>query len=242
VVYNDVALGELLVSRGRYAEAVDALRGAGSSDAPGIGTLALPTMVEAAVRAGDQDLARSSLDRLQVRVRVAGTPRGQGLLGRCGALPAPPDRVESLHREALERLTEAQMPLNLARAQLLYGEWLRRERRRIDAIEQLGAASAAFQHMDAAAYAERARIELSAAGGRVRRRPPETRDELTAQERQVAAGAASGATNRAIASTMFLSEATVAYHLRKVYSEARDHVSPPNCATSTWGSRAPVGS
>jgi DNA-binding NarL/FixJ family response regulator len=115
------------------------------------------------------------------------------------------------------QLTAADMPLDVARTRLVYGEWLRRGRRRTDAIEQLVTAYEAFAAMDAEAYAERALSELRAAGGRARRRSPEARDELTAQERQVASAAASGATNREIATTLFISEATVAYHLRKVF-------------------------
>jgi DNA-binding CsgD family transcriptional regulator len=211
------ARGEMLVARGRYAEAVAELRNPFRADTLDFGTRLLPAMVEAAARSGDEQLAREALQRLAQRATAAATPWGLGLLARSRALVASAEDAEALHLEALTSLTAAEMPLDLARARLVYGEWLRRERRRTDAIEQLGSAHEAFAAMGAEAYSERAQSELRAAGGRPRRRSAEARDELTPQERQVTTAAASGATNREIATTMFISEATVAYHLRKVF-------------------------
>jgi DNA-binding CsgD family transcriptional regulator len=219
IVGARVARGEMLVSRGRYADAVAELRDVFAADALSIGTRLLPTLVEAAARSGEEPLAHQALERLATRTAAAGTAWGDGLHARCQAILAPDTDAEALYHHALERLTEARMPLDHARTQLLYGEWLRRQKRRTDAIEQLGNAHEALSVMGAAAFADRARNELHAAGGRARRRTPETRDNLTAQERQVAISAATGATNREIASTMFISEATVAYHLRKVFQK-----------------------
>jgi DNA-binding CsgD family transcriptional regulator len=217
VVTARAARGELLVGLGRYADVVDELREVYEADTLGVGTALLPTLVEAAVRATDDELGQRALNRLRTRAAAAATPWAEGLVARCRALVARPDEAEGLYVESLTRLTAAQMPLDLARARLLYGEWLRRERRRTDAIEHLAAAHEAFATMGAEAFAGRAGAELHAAGGRAGRRSVETSDPLTAQERRVAIGAASGATNREIASTMFISEATVAYHLRKVF-------------------------
>jgi DNA-binding NarL/FixJ family response regulator len=111
------------------------------------------------------------------------------------------------------------MALDEARAHLVYGEWLRRGRRRTDATVELQTAAAMFDDMGAGAFAHRAATELNVAGGRPRRRSPETRDDLTTQERQVAETAANGSTNREIAALMFLSEATIAYHLKKVFTK-----------------------
>lgn len=157
--------------------------------------------------------------QLETRVDAAPTPWGRGLLARSGALLAGGDHTDALYRDAISSLTDASMPLDEARAHLLYGEWLRRGRRRTDAAAQLGTAHEMFEDMSAGAFARRAAIELHAAGSRPRRRAPETRDDLTTQERQVAEAATGGSTNREIAAAMFLSEATIAYHLRKVFQK-----------------------
>ncbi len=211
---------ELCVGRSRWSEAVALLRRSFDTQQPFLRTLVLPSMIEAAARAGQDELARSALDRLTARAAATGTPWGRGLVARCTAIVAGDDEAERLYREAIERFAEADMPLDRARAELLYGEWLRRQRRRTDALEHLGAAHDAFTAMDARAYADRARAELEAAGGHARRRTgPGTRDDLTLRERQVAKAASMSQTNREIAAQMFISEATVAYHLRKVFQK-----------------------
>ncbi len=212
--------GELHVARCRWSEAIAVLRPPFDAEDPNFRTLVLPSLIEAASRAGQEALAREALGRLTARATAAGTPWGLGLVARCTALVTRNDGADVLYRQALEHFAQADMRLDIARTELVYGEWLRRQRRHTDAIEHLGAAHDAFTLVDARAYADRARTELEAAGGHARRRTgPEARTELTARERQVAEAASTGQTNREIAAQMFISEATVAYHLRKVFQK-----------------------
>jgi DNA-binding CsgD family transcriptional regulator len=212
--------GELHVARCRWSEAIAVLRSPFDDEDPNFRILVLPSLIEAASRAGDDALARTALGRLTEQATAAGTPWGLGLVARCTALVTRDDGAEVLYRQALEHFARADMRLDIARTELVYGEWLRRQRRHTDAIEHLGAAHDAFTLMAARAYADRARTELEAAGGHARRRTgPEARTELTARERQVAEAASTGQTNREIAAQMFISEATVAYHLRKVFQK-----------------------
>jgi DNA-binding CsgD family transcriptional regulator len=133
------------------------------------------------------------------------------------ALLCEGEPAESSYREAIERLSRIQLRPELARAHLVYGEWLRRERRRMDARAQLRAANDQFTSIGMEAFGERARLELQATGERARKRTVETRDELTPQEAQIAHLAAEGHTNREIAARLFISANTVEYHLRKVF-------------------------
>ncbi len=184
----------------------------------GAHTSCLPTLAEAAARVGNRHLAEEAVADLALRAGPAGTPWALGLLARSRALLAEGSDADDRYLEAIRLLDDADMPLDGARARLLHGEWLRRARARGRAIEQLEAAHSAFVSMRADFYADRARAELEAAGRKIRvSRGQESRDELTPRERQVAAGAAAGRTNREIASMMYVSEATVAYHLRKVF-------------------------
>jgi DNA-binding CsgD family transcriptional regulator len=127
------------------------------------------------------------------------------------------DSAESLYREAIERLRRTRLAPELARAHLLYGEWLRREHRRLDARNELRFAHDTFAGFGMEAFAERARVELEATGEHVRKRTVDTRDQLTPQETQIARLAANGHTNREIAAQLFISPSTVEYHLRKAF-------------------------
>src|SRR5258705_6927466 len=141
--------------------------------------------------------------------RVSGTDWALGLAARSGALLAEGRRAEELYVEAIERLGRSRMTVDLARAHLLYGEWLRRERRRRDARDELRVAHELFCDFGMEAFAERARIELEATGERARRRTVDTRDQLTPQEAQVARLAAEGSTNREIAAQLFITPSKV---------------------------------
>jgi DNA-binding CsgD family transcriptional regulator len=180
---------------------------------------AVAELIEAAVRCGEHSLAERALERLAVTTRAAGTDWALGVEARSRALLTDGDAADGLYREAIERLGRTRVRLQLARAHLVYGEWLRRERRRADAREQLRTALEMFTSMGIDAFAGRAERELLATGERVRRRSVETREELTAQEAQVARLARDGLSNAAIGARLFISQHTVAYHLRKVFSK-----------------------
>jgi DNA-binding CsgD family transcriptional regulator len=178
---------------------------------------ALIELMEAAARCGDLDRARAALEPLVARTRLSGTDWALGLEARCRALVDDGDAVEAWYREAIERLARAGTRPDLARAHLLYGEWLRREGRRIDAREQLRTANELFETIGMPGFAERARRELVATGEYARKRVEETRADLTSQEAQIARLAARGATNAQIGAQLFLSPRTVEWHLRHVY-------------------------
>jgi ATP/maltotriose-dependent transcriptional regulator MalT len=179
----------------------------------------MPELIEAAARSGERRLAERALERLAQSTRAGDTDWGLGLEARSRALLTDGDAADGLYREAIERLGRTRNRLQLARARLLYGEWLRRERRRVDAREQLRTALEIFTSLGAEAFAERTERELLATGERVRRRCVETRAELTAQEAQIARLARDGLSNAAIGARLFISQHTVAYHLRKVFSK-----------------------
>ena len=200
---------------GHYAEALAAARQACEHEDVMAYGWALVELIEAGVRGGGgPDEAAAALDRLSERTRASGTEWALGTEARCRALLTDD---ESLYQESVERLARSRAAVDLARSRLLYGEWLRREKRRVDAREQLRAAHEMFSRMGAAAFAERARRELSATGETVRKRTVETLDELTTQEAQIARLAAQGHTNPEIGAQLFISPRTVEYHLHKVY-------------------------
>ena len=175
---------------------------------------ALVELIEAGARSGRAEEAAAAFDRLSERTRASGTEWALGVEARCRGLLGGD---ESLYQESVERLARSRAVVELARSRLLYGEWLRRENRRMDAREQLRAAHEMFSRMGAAAFAERTRRELSATGETVRKRTVETLGELTTQEAQVARLAAQGRTNPEIAAELFISPRTVEYHLHKVF-------------------------
>ena len=203
---------------GRYEEALVAAQRA-SDDTPELfaASWALPELIEAASRNGQAERAAAALQRLTEHATVADSDWALGVESRCRALVNDGEAAERSYREAIERLGRTRLRPELARAHLLYGEWLRRERRRVDARQQLHAAHDLLTDIGMEAFAERARIELLATGEKVRKRTLETRDELTAQERQVARLARDGLSNAEIGARLFISPRTAEWHLRKVF-------------------------
>jgi DNA-binding CsgD family transcriptional regulator len=177
----------------------------------------LPELIEAAARCGRPQLARDALEQLSEMARAGGTDWALAVEARSRALLTEDDAAEDLYREAIERLARTRVRGEHARAHLLYGEWLRREGRRRDARDQLRTAHRMFTDMGIEAFAERARRELLATGETVRKRTVESRDELTAQEWQIARLARDGLSNPEIGARLFLSARTVEWHLRKVF-------------------------
>jgi DNA-binding CsgD family transcriptional regulator len=204
---------------GRYAEALAAAQRGCEHDDVGLYAWALVELIEAGVRSGATDAASAALDRLSARTRASGTDWALGIEAGSRALLSEGRDAEPLHREAVERLARSRGVVHLARARLLYGEWLRRENRRVDAREQLRAAHDDFSRIGAEAFAERARGELLATGETAPRRTVETRDVLTPQEAQIARMASDRQTNPEIGAKLFISPRTVEYHLRKVFTK-----------------------
>ena len=210
-------LGVLELGLGNYQAALQCTLGVYDDDAPFFGTHVLPDLVEAAARGGQTGIAEAALGRLAERAAAAGTPLALGLLARSRALLAGDAGAEPLYQQAIGHLGQCRAVPQLARAHLVYGEWLRRQRRRRDARGQLRTAHEMFTAMGAGAFAERARVELLATGERARQRTAQTETELTPQEAQIAQLVSQGESNRDIAAQLFLSPSTVDYHLRKVY-------------------------
>jgi DNA-binding CsgD family transcriptional regulator len=204
---------------GRYEDALPAAERAADREEESLLALALPELIEAAVRSGRPRRAHEAVERLTEATRAIGSDWALGTEARSRALLSDGDTAERLYKEAIVRLGGAGSDVGLARTHLLYGEWLRRERRRRDARWHLRVAKRMFAAMDAEAFAERAHVELCATSEHARKRVDETRDELTAQEAQVARLAGEGLSNPAIGARLFISPSTVAYHLRKVYSK-----------------------
>ena len=177
----------------------------------------MPELIEAAVRTGARGLAAETDRLLMERSRASGTEWALGLAARSHALLVDDGSADGLYLEAIERLSRTRVAVDLARAHLLYGEWLRRERRRTDARTELRTAHELFSDFGMEAFAERARIELEATGEHARKRRVDTLGDLTPQEAQISRLAAGGHTNREIASQLFISPSTVEYHLRKVF-------------------------
>ena len=216
---GDYARALLHNGLGHYETALAAAQQASAEDQLGISSWSLSELVEAAVRSGRPQVASDALERLSERTRAAGTEFAHGIEARSRALMSEGAPAESLYREAIERLDRTRMRVEVARAHLLYGEWLRRENRRIDAREQLHTAHEMFSAMGADGFAERAARELLATGERARKRTPETRGDLTAQETQIAQLAREGYSNPEIGAQLFISPRTVEYHLHKVFTK-----------------------
>jgi DNA-binding CsgD family transcriptional regulator len=204
---------------GQYADALAAAQQAGGHRLVHISMWALPELVEAAVRTGNTGLAGEALDQLSGWTQAGRTDWGLGVEARCRALLSDGEAADRLYREAVVRLGRTGMRPDLARARLLYGEWLRRQRRRTDAREQLRAACQMLEAIGMDAFAGRARRELRAAGVIARGRAVSVQAELTAQEAQIARLAADGLSNPEIGTRLFLSPRTVQYHLGKVFTK-----------------------
>jgi DNA-binding CsgD family transcriptional regulator len=205
---------------GRYEEALAAAQRASEESPPVIfANWALAELVEAAARSEAPRRGANALRQLSGIARACGTDWALGVEARSRALINEDEGAESLYREAIDRLGRTRLRVELGRAHLVYGEWLRRQRRRRDARDQLATAYQILDSAGAAAFAERARRELRASGGQARERAEQTRDTLTAQEALIARLAGDGASNREIAAQLFISSATVAYHLRKVFTK-----------------------
>ncbi|HET8949603.1 MAG TPA: AAA family ATPase [Solirubrobacteraceae bacterium] len=203
---------------GRYDDARAAAEAASSGPLDLFaGMWALPELVESAARTEAPDVARDAVERLSKTTRPAGTDWGLGVEARSRALVSEGPVAEGLYQEAIERLGRTKLRADLARSHLLYGEWLRREQRRVDARARLRAAHELFVTSGMEAFAARANAELVATGETLRRRTDETRDELTPQERQIALLARDGLSNPEIGARLFLSPRTVEWHLRKVF-------------------------
>jgi DNA-binding CsgD family transcriptional regulator len=214
------ATSVLLNGLGRYA---DALATAEQAAEENYGVLitawVLPELIEAAIRSGKPGLAEEALRRLSATTNIEGSDWAAGIEARSRALVSAGEVAEHCYAEAVQRLGRTLLRPDLARAHLLYGEWLRRERRRADARRQLRTAYDMFAAMGAEAFAERARGELLATGEKVRKRQVDTHTELTPQEEHIARLARDGRTNPEIGGELFISARTVEWHLRKVFAK-----------------------
>ena len=204
---------------GRYERALEAAQKASGDDELSVTSWSLPEFVEAAARSGKHDAAVAGHQRFSARARACGTDLARGMEARSLALVSDGGSADDAYQEAIELLGRTRLRLSLARARLLYGEWLRREGRRVDAREQLRRAHEMFSNFGASAFVERARRELAATGETVRKRRDETRGQLTPQEQQIAGLAADGHTNPEIGAQLFLSPRTVEWHLHKVFAK-----------------------
>jgi DNA-binding CsgD family transcriptional regulator len=205
---------------GRYEEArAEAQQAAEQAPELNISMYALPELIEAASRSGQTRLAADALGRLAEATSTCRTDWAQGIYARCRALLSDGQDAEGWYRDAVGRLSRTGFPPELARAHLLYGEWLRREGRRADARAQLRTAHEMFDAIGMLAFAERARRELLATGETVRKRTAGTHDQLTPQEAQIARLARAGLSNQEIGAQLFLSARTVEWHLSKVFTK-----------------------
>jgi ATP/maltotriose-dependent transcriptional regulator MalT len=220
IEFADFARALILNGLGRYREALVPARDAADATPDlAVAGWGLGELIEAAARSGETELARGALERLAERNRFVATDWGLGVEARLRALLTDGNEAERLYREAIERLVRTRLRPELARAHLLYGEWLRRENRRVDARVQLRAAHDQLTSIGMEGFAERARRELQATGEKARKRTAATRDDLTAHERQIAELARDGLSNPEIGARLFLSPRTVEYHLSKVFSK-----------------------
>jgi DNA-binding CsgD family transcriptional regulator len=234
VNFADCAYAVLYNGLGRFDAARDAARRAFERDQLGYGPFVVGELAEAASRTGDPALVGAALEWLSEQTRVTATDWALGIHARVQALLGDGEEAEGCYREAIARLGRTRVRAELARAHLLYGEWLRRQRRRADAREQLHTAHDMFDAMGIEAFADRARRELAATGETARKRTIEASSQLTAQETQIARLARDGLSNSEIGTRLFISARTVQYHLGKVFTKLGissrsqlKHVLPP---------------
>ena len=224
----DHARAVLYNGLGRYETALEPAQSASRLDELPVSTWSLPELVEAAARSGAGEVASEAVERLSERTRAADTSWALGVEARSRAMLTEGPPADRLYREAIERLGRSRAAVELARAHLVYGEWLRRDRRRMDARDQLRRARDMFTSMGARAFAARAGRELLATGETARKRTLETRDDLTTQELHIAELARDGLSNAEIGARLFISPRTVEYHLHKVFTKlgitTREHL------------------
>jgi DNA-binding CsgD family transcriptional regulator len=219
VFYAHYALTVLEISMRNYEVALGHARTLLDDNGPYFGAIILPEAVESAVHCDDQETAAIALDRLATRARSSGTELALGLFARCQALTSLDGDNEEFFAEAVERLSRTRVSSELARTHLLFGEWLRRQRRRSEARHQLRTAFTAFEAIGATKFAERASLELAATGAHARKRTVDNSDQLTVRETQIAQLVATGATNAEIAAQLFISASTVEYHLKHIFQK-----------------------
>jgi DNA-binding CsgD family transcriptional regulator/Tfp pilus assembly protein PilF len=215
---NNWSAATLYNGLGRYDDALAAAeRAAANPRGLGVSAWVLSDLVEAAVRSGHPERATAPLERLAEIAVANDAAWGHGVFARAQALCSEGETAEQHYREAIEQLGRTRIRVGLARSHLVYGEWLRREKRRVDARQQLRTAHQILTEIGMDAMAERARRELMATGETVRRRRVETLDDLTNQEAHIARLAGAGRTNAQIGAQLFLSPRTVEWHLRNIF-------------------------
>ncbi|CCH87411.1 Transcriptional regulator, LuxR family [Modestobacter italicus] len=220
VTIAQYALAVLHNGLGDHPAAEEAAALASASSELANSNLALPELVEAAVRSGRPERAAAAVEQLGTRARASGTPWALGLEARSRAMISAGPVAEEHYREAIEQLRGCRIATHLARTHLVYGEWLRREGRRQDARDQLRTAHAMLSEMGAEAFAARAARELRATGEHPRTRTARPTDALTAQELHIARLVATGATSREVGAQLFLSPRTIEAHLRNIFRKA----------------------
>jgi DNA-binding CsgD family transcriptional regulator len=219
LTYTDYAQAVLYNGQGSYRAAAEAAHRASAADEIVISPWALYELVEAAARSDQAERACAAADQLSQLAAASGSSWARGAAARSRALVSGGRAAEEQYREAIELLCGTRMATHLARGRLVYGEWLRRQKRRAEARDQLRSAFDALTSMGAEAFAERARRELLATGETVRKRSDDTRTDLTPQEEEIAQLASEGRTNSEIAAQLFIGRRTVEWHLRKVFAK-----------------------